>query len=219
MESAFSKIAAEYAHLKGRCIRVYHHDRISIGILDDIAKINDATKLILKPSIISEELYDKDGNRINFDKIERDLPVMIQALGVSKVEPLGEGYLEKLVESVNGIHNYKEFIGNWYDICTDSVRFTGKIKEMKKDYIILNPYVKSPKLENDQFVLVNEDYIIRNIHSKMTINLITETEIKKELEKQNNELFKRNEKNKLLEELEMLKLKKEIENLKNLKNN
>lgn len=64
-------------------------------------------ELHLKPSIIDENLPKEDGETKYSSRIEREVPTSISVYAIDAIEPLSEGYLEKLVKAINSMRPKK----------------------------------------------------------------------------------------------------------------
>ena len=100
-EFGYTKSENDYKVYKdsGRPVRVEINANSHIGYVFNIGQ----DFLELKPSLIYENFPSSNGDLKFNAKIENQLPKKINYNVIQLVEPLSEGYLERLVEEVNKV--------------------------------------------------------------------------------------------------------------------
>lgn len=82
----------------GRPVRIYSTPNgTAIGIIDNVS----SEFVYLKPSMINQGTYNFDGSLKNYSVVEKELPTKIKINAVTQIEPLEEGYMERLVQNLN----------------------------------------------------------------------------------------------------------------------
>jgi hypothetical protein len=92
-----TKIKSELEVYKGTPVRITTAHGSALGIVDKIS----SEYLSLRPSWVNHGLYSSDNKLIDDYKFQDKLPKKIKLAGIVEVEPLEEGYIEKLVKNVN----------------------------------------------------------------------------------------------------------------------
>lgn len=144
-------------------IRAYGpNGSLGLGILNKISPRG----IYLKPFLVHENLYDKKGDSINKARIEKKTPQFINTSNLQSIEPVEEGYIERLAKSINEIKVIKEKlyekIGKWYlaHFIGTNEYHVGRIKYIEPGKIILNPF-KGLRYDANKkkslFSLINED--------------------------------------------------------------
>jgi len=97
----------EYEDYKKRNVRIYTTTNgTALGKVD---KITDEF-LHLKPSMVNEGSYDNCGQLISRARIEKNIPTKVNIYSVQVIEPVSEGYLEGLANSINLDSAFKKII-------------------------------------------------------------------------------------------------------------
>ena len=93
------QIPPEYEGKEGREVRISltNGSTAKLGVFHSY----DDSHIYLKPSLIEEGIYNQDKEYIVFVNFETETSTSIRRDLVSVMEPLSEGYLEKLVNSLN----------------------------------------------------------------------------------------------------------------------
>jgi len=93
-----TKTKSELDVYKGKPVRITTAHGSAVGIVFDTSS---PEYLSLKPSWVNHGLYNTENRLIDDYKFEDKLPKKIKLAGIVEVEPLEEGYIEKLVKNVN----------------------------------------------------------------------------------------------------------------------
>ena len=92
---------------QGKPVRIRFPNNSYLGVIDEIHK----TYFLLKPSIISEGLVNINGTDKPFARVEKEIPLKInRSSAIESIEPLSQGYLNNLVESINSQYSKPFFI-------------------------------------------------------------------------------------------------------------
>ena len=95
----------EYEIYRGHPVRIHSTNNSCLGIVSELYEGH----LDLKPSMIHEGLVNPDGTNKSFARLEKNIPQRVNFHNINCVEPLSEGYLEKLIDSINSSRsNYKK---------------------------------------------------------------------------------------------------------------
>lgn len=94
-------------------LEIYLNTPVRVSILSNSSAIGIVEKisseyLYLKNSLINQGLYDQDKKFIDKYKIEDKLPQMIKLMNIIGIEPLDEGYMEKLATNINSYQIKKD---------------------------------------------------------------------------------------------------------------
>ena len=88
-----------YKLYKNKSVRINTTNRSYMGIFQN----HDSEFIYLCPVMVYETLPTEKGENKMYAKLERTIPVSINYSTIESIEQLDEGYLEKLVFSINSI--------------------------------------------------------------------------------------------------------------------
>ena len=91
------KKESKYKIYRNHSVRILSGNDSHLGIVSEVYN----GYLNLKPSMIQEGLVNSDGTNKAFARLEKEIPKRVNFCNIDAVEPLSEGYLEKLIDSIN----------------------------------------------------------------------------------------------------------------------
>lgn len=83
----------------GKPLRIVSQGKTAMGILEKIS----SEYLSLRPSLINEGLYDNNDKLVDNFILQKDLPQKVRVQSILNIEPLSEGYFEKLVKNLKEV--------------------------------------------------------------------------------------------------------------------